>query len=193
MFSLSKLLSTRRRRWMVSVLTPTTIVVAAFAMTSQPRDVVLVRTETIETVPLSRFLAQNYNPQSAESDVVLDISTLAALAANVYEPTGQLDSKCSATEAGRIPVNGWEQIKEWSCPEACNAALNGLYHEVWQRMDSQGIRYVAGVFRGIVPRIMAHWCSNLRTARPPACDPTSDQYLGIVPLVDEVLSGDYDE
>jgi hypothetical protein len=169
------------------------ILVAVIAVTYQPRDMVLVRTDTIKAVPLSVVLTRNYNPRGAKSDVVLDISTLATLAANVYEPKGTSDATCSPNAPGRIPIADWEQIGGWSYPEACNAALSGLYYEMWHRMDSEGVRYVAVVFRGTVPQILAHWCSNLRTAPPPVCDPQSDQYLSIVPLVDEVLSGDYDE
>nr|WP_281720793.1 hypothetical protein [Nitrosomonas nitrosa] len=182
---------TRKRRWIWGVLALSVVVWIAFG--PQPRDLVRVRAETVKTEPLSDFLARNYNPRAARSNVALDMSTLAALAANVYELAGTVDSTCSANVAGRIPLPGWEQIKGWSYPEACNAALNGLHYEVWQRMDSEYFRYVAVVFRGTVPQIMAHWCTNLRTARPPACDPSSDQYLSIVPLIDEVLSGDYDD
>jgi len=184
--------STRKFRRLVIVFTLAVILVAVIAITNQPRDIVLVRTEGIKAVRLSEVLARNYNPRANKSDVVLDIPTLAALAANVYEPAGTFDASCSPTTPGRIPVKGWEQIKGWSYPEACNAALSGLYYEVWHSMDSESHRLVAVVFRGTVPRILAHWCSNIRIASTPVCDPSSDQYLSIVPLIDEVLSGDYD-
>lgn len=185
--------STGRFRKMVILIALAVILLAVMAITQQPRDIVLVRTEGIKAVRLPDVLSRNYNPRGSRSDVALDIPTLAALAANVYEPADIYDASCSPTTPGRIPIKGWEQTKGWSYPKACNAALSGLYYEVWHSMDSEGYRLVAVVFRGTVPQILAHWCSNLRTASTRVCDPSSDQYLSIVPLIDEVLSGDYDQ
>lgn len=190
---LPKKLSSRKKQWIAGTLVLVVVIVIVVAVIYQPRDIVLVRAESMRVESLSAFLARNYNPRSANSDVVLDVSTLAALAANVYEPEGAIDHDCSPNNPGRIPIKGWEKIKGWSYPEACNSALNGLHYEVWHSMDNDGIRYVAVVFRGTVPQVLAHWCSNLREISSPVCDPRSDQYLSIVPLIDEVLSGDYDE
>ena len=177
----------------MGVIAGAVFLAALIAIGYQSTDLVLVRTEEIKAVPLADVLARNFNPMAAKSDVVLDIATLAALAANVYEPTGTYDSGCSPNAPGRISLRAWEQIRGWSYPEACNAALNGLHYEVWHRIDSEGIRYVAVVFRGTVPSVLAHWCSNLRNSLPSICDPRSDQYFSIVPLIDEVLTGDYDD
>jgi hypothetical protein len=167
--------------------------VLAVWLTWQPRDSVVVRSpEGAKSVNLVEVLSRNFNPLRERSDVIIDLPTLASLAANVYEPPDQFESGCSPNAPGRIHVDGWEQLRGWSYPAACNAALNGLHYEVWSTMDSGGIGYQAVVFRGTIPTL-AHWCSNLRTAPPPICDPRSDQYLSIAPLIDQVLSGIYDE
>ena len=161
--------------------------------TWQSRDSVIVQSpDGSSAVDLAEVLIKNFNPRGDKSDVVVDLPTLATLAANVYEAPDKYDSSCVADGPGRIHLDGWEQLKGWSYPTACNVGLNGLYYEVWSKMDSEGIGYQAVVFRGTIPSL-AHWCSNLRTAPPPVCDPKSDQYLSIAPLIDDVISGIYDE
>lgn len=185
--------SSRKVRRTVWILIVSIVMVSIGVIVYQPRTSVLVRSDGTKSIELADFLTQNFNPWGKKSDVLIDIPTLAALAANVYEPSNTYDAGCSPNEPGRIRLEGWEQLRGWGYPKACNAALNGLYYEVWGKMDSEGVIFIAVVFRGTVPRLLAHWCSNLRSVESPICDPNSDQYLSIAPLIDDVLSGLYDE
>lgn len=173
-----------------SLLATVAIVVV---MTRQPEDLVRVRTDAVTTQPLAETLRQNFNPFD-DSDVAIDIPTMAALAANVYQPQAVYDPTCTPGKPGRIPLVGWEQLTSgWSYPRACNAAMTGLHYEVWVKMDQESRLFVVVVFRGTVPGMMVHWCSNLRNMQLAVCDPLSDQYLQIAPLINSILEGQYDE
>jgi pimeloyl-ACP methyl ester carboxylesterase len=164
-----------------------------YAVFTQPSDVVRVTGLPDSEIPLRRLLSQNLNPYSDESNVRIAIPLLASIAANVYEPDEAPIGNCDDANSGRLPTPDWERLNGWSTPAACNAARSGLHYEVWGRLGDDGRMYAIIAFRGTLPKQLAHWCANLREVVSPLCDPKSDQYLSIAPLIDEILSGLYDE
>jgi len=161
------------------------------SLVHQKASSALVRSSRVETVPVSVLLKTRFN--SGTSDVAIDIPTMAALAANVYEPPDTYDSECNPSRIGRIRLPGWYEVTEWGKPQACNAHLNGIHYEGWKRFDgTNGSWYVVIGFRGTL-QTAAHWCSNFRDVLPSLCAPGADQYVAIPPLIDDIVSGIYDE
>lgn len=165
----------------------------AYALSSQPAKAVRISGSSVKEMPLTDFLTQDLNPYSPEANVRIDIPLLAALASNVYQPEDAPEDSCQEATVGRIPTPGWERLTGWATPAVCNDALNGLHFEVWGRLGEDGRMYAIITFRGTIPTVLAHWCSNLREVLSPICDPTSDQYLTIAPLIDSILTGLYDD
>jgi hypothetical protein len=161
----------------------------------QPEGKVRIRRANgVSTVDLREFLLQDFNPYSNRSEVRLDIATLAALAANVYEPD-RYDKGCSPERRGRIALKGWTRWTDWPAPRSCKEELSDLRYEVWKQVESTASHemvYIAIVFRGTLPTL-AHWCSNLRTLKLKMCNPQADQYLHIAPLVVEIMKRIKDE
>lgn len=183
--------TTGRRRLLLVALAVLPLIGLAFWAVRQPEEEVRIRqTHSRSTGSLEDLLRHDFNPYSEESTVRLDMATLAALAANVYE-SDEYDTACSPKESGRIPIEGWTQWKNWPAPRSCNEELSDLRYEVWGRYEftDSGFEmvYIAIVFPGTLPTL-THWCSNLRSLKLQMCEPTSDQYLHIAPLVDEILS-----
>lgn len=167
-------------------------ITALAAYRTQERDRVWVRDSAGDReISLHDALQINLSP-TTRSPTAVDLATVAALAANVYEPDDLNDTVCDPSTPGRISIPGWQRLTDRTVyPKACNEDLNGLHYEVWLNYND-GFALVAVVFRGTVPEKLVHWCSNFRDGHLPMCDPTSDQYLSIAPLVDDFLDRNYD-
>jgi hypothetical protein len=159
------------------------------AKRAQP-NVLVKNGKTTRGISLGQFLAIRLN-ETTDSEKI-GFAELAALASNVYAPDGVFDQGCEPAQNSRIKLPNWSRLRGWSEPAACNAALNGLHYEVWGRHTGI-IMNVAVVFRGTQAFRLAHWCANLRNAVYKLCEPRSDQYLAIAGLMDNVMSGIYDE
>lgn len=162
------------------------------ASAQQRSDQVVVKSSTTKTISITEFKHIRLNPKGVDEPEPIGFSELAALAANIYMRDGEFETGCDPSVEKRIAVPGWNRLRGWSEPKACNAGLNGLQYEVWGK-HTGGIMHIAVVFRGTVATNLAHWCTNLRNVVSAFCDPKSDQYLAIAGLMDDVMSGTYDE
>lgn len=158
----------------------------------QRPDQVVVKSDTMRTISIAEFNRIRLNPNNEDKPALIGFAELAALAANIYMPDGEFEAGCNPSVEKRIAVPGWDRLRGWSEPKACNAAQNGLQYEVWGK-HTGGIMHIAVVFRGTVATNLAHWCANLRSVASAFCDPKSDQYLAIAGLIDDVMSGTYDD
>lgn len=155
-------------------------------------NVVEIKSTTARTVTISEFKRFRLNPRWDDDTQPIGFPELAALAANVYMPENEYESGCDPAVNRRINVPDWHRLRGWSEPQACNSAQNGLHYEVWGKHTGD-VMHIAIVFRGTIASRLAHWCANLRGVSHFFCDPASDQYLAIAGLMDEVMSGSYDE
>lgn len=186
-------ISSNRRivRRLVATIAAISTTLLVWSCTQSSKSVLVVE-DRVHTISPSDLADTNVNPSYRVTGRAVTLGELAALAANVYMPDDAFDEACNPDIQTRIRVSGWERLRGWSEPPACNSALNDLKYEVWGAYKN-GYMHIAIVFQGTVAPKLAHWCANLRAVSSIFCDPKSDQYLAIPSLMDNIVSGIYDE